>query len=147
MNTKNALMKNNTLKIYSDGGARGNPGPAAAAFVVIEDGKVIHKDNEYLNKKTNNEAEYFGVLMGLKWLSDNQQEYLNYHISYNLDSELVTKQINGQYKIKSPNLKPLISKVQKLIEGIDNKIVFVSLPRSRNSLADSLVNQALDENS
>jgi ribonuclease HI len=140
-------MRKDALKIYSDGGARGNPGPAAAAFVAIEDGKVIHKEKKYLGKKTNNEAEYVGVLMGLRWLSENQKDYIKYDVIYNLDSELVTKQINGQYKIKSPNLKPLIIKVRQLINSIDNKILFKSLPRSNNSLADSLVNQALDKNS
>jgi len=133
------------LKIYTDGGARGNPGPAAAAFVVIDNEKVIHKDSKFLGKKTNNEAEYEALLMALEWLNVNKSSIGDLELCFYLDSELIVRQLKGLYKVKSRNLKPLASKALLLTSKIGNKVEFISVRRENNKLADSLVNKQLDK--
>lgn len=138
-------MAKKKIKIYSDGGARGNPGPAAAAFLVIDNGKVLHKGSEFLGNNTNNFAEYTGVLIAFKWLLDNlKNEELS--IDYYLDSELVVMQLSGRYKIKSNNIKPLIQKIKILENKLKMDIKYHYIPREKNKLADHLVNKKLNEN-
>lgn len=139
------MVKSPVLKIYTDGGARGNPGPSAAAFVVIEGGKVMHKGTEFLGKKTNNEAEYAGVIIALKWLLQKKDEYKKREILFCLDSELVTRQLVGQYKVKSKNLQPLITEVKKLERELGARVNYTYVPREKNRLADSLLNETIDE--
>ncbi len=134
------------LKIYCDGGARGNPGSAAAAFVVEKQGKVIFKNAKFLGKATNNIAEYSAVLLAMKWLSN----YLNKEfeeVLFVLDSELVVKQLAGLFKIKNENLRSLYFSVKKEEKNIPLRISFAAVPRNKNKLADLLVNTTLDENS
>ncbi|MFV1917086.1 MAG: ribonuclease HI family protein [Patescibacteria group bacterium] len=138
-------MATKSIKIYSDGGARGNPGPAAAAFVVISDGRVNYKKAKYLGEATNNVAEYCGVLMALDWLVKDKVVSVK-KIGFYLDSELVANQLSGNYKVKNENLKTLILKIKKLEEKSGINIVYKSVPRSKNKLADYLVNEVLDEN-
>lgn len=133
------------LRIYTDGGARGNPGPSASAFVVVYNGKVIFKDSAFLGKRTNNEAEYSAVVMGLEWLTKNRKVMTKGTPTFFLDSELVTRQINGIYKVKSYNLIPFIEKARELLKGLGNEVKFVSISREGNKLADSLVNEKIDE--
>lgn len=134
----------NYLKIFCDGGARGNPGPAASAFVVFgEDGDRLAKGSKYLGENTNNVAEYTAVIMALEWLDKNGRG--TDEVTFVLDSELITKQINGLYKIKSEKLKPLIVRVKNLQKKFSGKIIFTWSPRSGNKLADKLVNEKLDE--
>lgn len=133
------------LSMYCDGGARGNPGPAASAFVAVKDGKVIHKGSKYLGKATNNVAEYESVLLALDWLNERGSQ-LEEGIVINLDSELVTKQMSGQYKVKNQKLKELFLKAKKLEAQLSFKISYKWSPRSNNRLADYLVNKKLDEN-
>lgn len=140
-------MTANSLIIYSDGGARGNPGPAASAFIVIKNGKLFYKKSSYLGRATNNFAEYSGVVMALDWLREKYSGGTNEHVTIVLDSELVTKQLSGKYRVKSNRLKPLILKIRKLEKQIDKKIVYKSVTRDKNKLADYLVNKALDEKS
>jgi ribonuclease HI len=132
-------------KIYSDGGARGNPGPAACAFVVIKDNKVIWKQSRYLGEATNNTAEYGGVILALQYIKGKGSQKKG-KILYYLDSELVTKQLNGIYKVKTPHIKKLYNQVKELEKHIDFEIKYLSIPREKNRLADSLVNKTLDEN-
>jgi ribonuclease HI len=126
--------------VHVDGGARGNPGPAAAAAVVsTPDGDVLDEAHELLGIVTNNVAEYRGLLLGLRRareLGADEVEVVN-------DSELVAKQINGQYKVKHPDMKPLYAEARKALEGFDRWRVR-SVPRAQNAAADALVNQALD---
>ncbi len=136
-----------TLKIYSDGGSRGNPGPSASAFVVIDKGKIIHKESKYLEIKTNNEAEYYGVIIALEWLKENKHFLTNkMKVSFFLDSELVTRQIEGVYRVRVSNLKPLILKVKNLLYDLKIEGTFFSIPREKNKIADLLVNKEIDEN-
>jgi len=97
------------LKIYCDGGARGNPGPAAGAFVVLADNKEIAAEGKSFRVATNNEAEYGAVIMAMTWLLKNNAASVVFY----LDSELVVKQLNGVYKIKSKKLLPLAAKIKK----------------------------------
>jgi ribonuclease HI len=136
-----------TLKIYSDGGSRGNPGPSACAFVVIDNGRIVHKESKFLGKKTNNEAEYFGVISALEWLKNNKN-FLNEKrkVSFYLDSELVTRQVLGIYRVRVNNLKPLFLKVKNIIQELEIEKSFFSVPREKNKLSDALVNMEIDEN-
>lgn len=139
-------MSETKIRINTDGGSRGNPGPAAAAFTVCVGSKTIHEHSSYLGRNTNNFAEYCGVIIALEWL----QEFLNtnkankYEIEFNLDSELVVKQLNGEYKIKDKNLLSLFNNVQLRLNKISNIIRFIHVPRNLNKRADFLVNQELN---
>jgi ribonuclease HI len=128
------------LVVHVDGGARGNPGPAAAAAVIT--GTVSDQASELLGVTTNNVAEYRGLLLGLaraKALGATEVEVIN-------DSELVAKQINGEYKVKHPDMKPLHAQAMAALRGFDAWSIR-SVPRAQNADADALVNQALDATS
>lgn len=133
------------LIIYTDGGARGNPGPAAAAFVAIRDGKIVFRKSKYLGKATNNFAEYSGVIMALSWLLKKDRNKDTSGTKIFIDSELVTNQLLGKYKVKSEGLKPLILKIRKLEKDYRKEVNYKSVPRDKNKLADYLVNKLLDE--
>ncbi|MEA2228231.1 MAG: ribonuclease [Solirubrobacteraceae bacterium] len=126
--------------VHVDGGARGNPGPAAAAAVVSSpDGDVLDEAHEVLGVATNNVAEYRGLLLGLaraRELGASEVEVVN-------DSELVAKQVNGLYKVKHPDMKPLHAEAKKALRAFD-RWTMRSVPRAQNAAADALVNQALD---
>jgi ribonuclease HI len=126
--------------VHVDGGARGNPGPAAAAAVVsTPGGDVLDEAHELLGVVTNNVAEYRGLLLGLaraNALGADEVEVVN-------DSELVAKQVNGVYKVKHPDMKPLHAAAMEALGGFARWSVR-SVPRARNAAADALVNQALD---
>ena len=126
--------------VHVDGGSRGNPGPAAAGAVVsTPEGDVIDEATEFLGRTTNNVAEYRGLLLGLeraRLLGATEIEIYN-------DSELVAHQINGRYKVKHPDMKPLyLEAMQRLREF--GRWRLRSVPRAQNAAADALVNQALD---
>lgn len=126
------------VTVHVDGGARGNPGPAAAAAVT--DGDGLHDEaSELLGVATNNVAEYRGLLLGLaraRELGATEVEVIN-------DSELVAKQVNGEYKVKHPDMKPLHAQAMAALRGFDSWSIR-SVPRAQNADADALVNQALD---
>jgi ribonuclease HI len=133
------------LNIYSDGGARGNPGPAAAAFVATnEKGEKIFDYGHYLGESTNNIAEYSALYMAMKWLRKYASKEKVTSVVFHLDSELVVKQLNGIYKIKNANLKNLYDRIQTVKEGYDFAVKFVHVPRAQNKHADKLVNETLD---
>jgi ribonuclease HI len=135
------------LKVYSDGGSRGNPGPSACAYIFIFGGKILHKESKFLGNKTNNEAEYYGLIIALEWLKKNLDKFNKIDsINFYLDSELVVKQIKGIYKVKGNNLKPLYTKVKNLVNSLRFKISFISIPREKNKIADKLLNVEMDEN-
>ena len=135
----------NIYKVFCDGGAMGNPGPAAAAFVVEVGGKVIAKEGKFLGKATNNVAEYQAAILALEWIVDNQND-LPAEITFVHDSELIARQLSGLYKIKNENLRNLYFSAKSLEQKINSKINFVSVPREHNKIADFLVKKILDEN-
>ena len=126
--------------VHVDGGARGNPGPAAAAAVVsAPDGRVLDESAVTLGHATNNVAEYRGLLLGLERaaaLGADEVEVVN-------DSELVAKQVDGAYKVKSADLRPLHEQARELLRGFERWSIR-SVPRAQNAAADALVNRALD---
>lgn len=131
-----------TLHLFSDGGSRGNPGHAAIACI-LEDpvtGTVVKEHYERIGQETNNVAEYRALIRGLELAQQFQPNRLVCH----LDSELVVKQVNGEYKVKMPTLQPLVEEVQELASNLSD-VVFVHIPREDNYRADALVNRALDE--
>ncbi|MEK7472447.1 MAG: ribonuclease HI family protein [Patescibacteria group bacterium] len=133
--------------IYCDGGSRGNPGPAASAIVVTENGKTIYKESKFLGMETNNVAEYTAVLMAIEWLT--HQSPTTNHFSpvvINLDSQLIERQLKGFYKVKNPKLKILFNQIKFLILNSSLSIKFQWDYRTKNTLADDLVNEELDLN-
>jgi len=142
----------NKIFINTDGGSRGNPGPAAIGVVFSnEEGEVIHQYEECIGKATNNEAEYQAIIKALelllksKWFSENN--IAEKEVICRLDSQLVVEQINGNYKIKQDHIKLLIAQVRQMIAQMHLNISFVHVPREENKLADKLVNKALDNES
>jgi ribonuclease HI len=137
-------MKEDSLKVFCDGGARGNPGPAACAFVVYSRGEIIFKQAFFLGKATNNIAEYSAVINALSWIKKNPDVVGDSHIHFFLDSELVVRQLSMVYKVKNENLKKLFVET-KTIEGLlKNKIIYNHVYRSKNAVADELLNLELD---
>lgn len=132
------------LITYTDGGARGNPGPAGVGVVIYERGKnnkrnLIEKFGRYIGETTNNQAEYKALLEALKRCRKLKADEVECY----LDSELAVKQLNREYKVKNKELAPTFVKVWN--ETIHfKKIRFTHIPRERNKLADSLVNEAID---
>jgi len=136
---------NKVLTIYCDGGSRGNPGPAAAAFAVLEKEKVIVGKSKYLGEKTNNFAEYKATFMAVSWIKNNLTAIDQDKITINVDSELVKKQLSGEYKIKSKTLLPIYRAIKKIDKSVSKKIIYQWQPRDQNTIADSLVNEELDK--
>jgi ribonuclease HI len=128
------------LVVHVDGGARGNPGPAAVGVVVsTPDGEVLDEVGEVIGVATNNVAEYRGLLLGLeraRALGATEVEVVN-------DSELVARQVQGDYKVKHAGLKPLHQQALTALRAFDRWSIR-SVPRERNARADALVNAALD---
>jgi ribonuclease HI len=127
--------------VHVDGGARGNPGPAAAACVVSSpDGDPLGEHSELLGRATNNVAEYRALLLGLtqaRELGASEVEVVG-------DSELIAKQVQGIYKVKHPAMRPLYLEAMEALRGFDNWSIR-TVPRARNADADALVNAALDQ--
>ncbi len=132
--------KNGTVKIFTDGASRGNPGEAGAGFAVLdEDDNIVLTGKKYLGKKTNNEAEYNALIFALEKISEIGVNNIMIHS----DSELLVRQLSGVYKVKNPRIKELYEKVQDLIKNFNYKVIHI--PREENKLADKLANEAIDE--
>jgi ribonuclease HI len=127
--------------VHVDGGARGNPGPAAAACVIsTPEGEILGEHAQLLGEVTNNVAEYRALLLGLeraRELGVTEVEVVN-------DSELIAKQVNGQYKVKHAAMRPLYQQAMAALRGFERWTVR-TVPRARNADADALVNAALDQ--
>jgi ribonuclease HI len=132
------------LTVYTDGAARGNPGPSASGFMAYEGKELLHKHSEYNGKATNNFAEYTAVLLAMKWCSNiNNAKELS--IDLYSDNELVVRQLNQEYKVKSKDLMPLNAQISKLISNF--KIVILkNVPRENIyiSAVDRSLNELLD---
>jgi len=128
-----------TVQIYADGGSRGNPGPAGCGAVIMKGDQVIESVSEFLGQATNNVAEYTGLLRGLE-----KAKALGFdQVEVRMDSELVVKQMNGEYRVKHPGLIPLFQKAKQLVSAFrEFKIVHVR--REENKRADALANRAMD---
>ncbi|MFA6254625.1 MAG: ribonuclease HI family protein [Patescibacteria group bacterium] len=129
------------VTLYTDGGARGNPGPAGIGVVLKYDDKQL-TFKKYIGKATNNQAEYQAVILGL----EKAKELGAQEVDVFLDSELVQQQLSGKYKVKNQDLGSLFVKVWNLAMGF-KKVKYIHIYRTDNKLADKLVNQAIDETS
>jgi len=133
-------MRYQKLTIYTDGGARGNPGPAGIGVVVYDpDKKIIKEIAEYIGETTNNQAEYKAVLRAMTEAKKLGAPELDFY----LDSELVVKQLKREYKVKNKELAPLFMKIYNLTQQF-KKVSFTHVMREQNTVADRLVNEAID---
>jgi ribonuclease HI len=146
-----ASMNETAVSVYCDGASRGNPGPAAYGVAAFRKGEEISlnafragEDNtifklaEKIGERTNNEAEYFGIIRALEKCLELGLSSVVVHS----DSELVIRQLRGEYKVKNGNLKPLFAKAHALAQRV--RPVLVHIPREKNQIADYLANLALD---
>ena len=133
------------LIIYTDGGARGNPGPAGIGVVILnEKGKVLKEVSEYLGGATNNFAEYEALVRAFEEAQKIFGEKIkSMAIEVRMDSELIVRQMQGVYKVKESTLKEQFARVGQLIGALDN-ISFTHVVREKNAHADKLVNDAID---
>jgi ribonuclease HI len=128
------------VTVFIDGGSRGNPGPAAAGVVVTaNDGRVLHEAGLYLGRATNNVAEYRGLLAGLAAAAALGAT----RVAVVSDSELLVRQMTGEYRVKNPGLRPLYERACRLADAF-TACTFRHVRREQNLRADELVNQALD---
>jgi probable phosphoglycerate mutase len=134
-----------TFTIFADGGSRGNPGPAGSGAIVRDEtGKIVAEVSEFLGHTTNNVAEYTGILRALEkllaYVGDKASEA---EVVVKMDSMLVVQQMNGNYKIKHPNLTPLAAQVKLLIPRFKS-VSFAHVYREHNKEADKRANDAMD---
>lgn len=133
-------MKYHKLQVYTDGGARGNPGPAGIGVVIWHGNELVGRYHKYIGETTNNQAEYQALIFGLNKVKELGAE----EVECFLDSELVVKQLKREYRVKDADLAPLFVKIWNISLGF-KKISFTHISREKNKEADKLVNQALDE--
>jgi len=128
--------------IYTDGGARGNPGPAGAGVVIQRNGETVATVKKFLGEhQTNNWAEYEAVSLALQKA---RELGLAGDLEFRLDSKLVVEQLMGNWKIKEPSLKPQVAKIKEQLADFGS-VRFGHVPREENAEADALVNEAIDE--
>lgn len=128
------------IKVFCDGGARGNPGPAAYGFVVKNNDETVKSRGGYIGIATNNIAEYTAIVEALKYLKEN---FAGQRLYFFLDSLLAASQLSGVYKVKNANISQLVFTIREL-ENNFSGISYKHIPREQNKEADMLVNQALD---
>jgi len=129
------------IKIFSDGASRGNPGLAGCGYIIYADGQEISSGTKFLGIATNNIAEYTAIIEAAKDPILRQFSAINFY----LDSELVVKQMKGEYRVKHEGLIPLKAQLVNLLK--DKTVTFNHVPRNQNKEADRLANQAIDESS
>jgi len=129
------------VRVYSDGAARGNPGPSGAGAVLVEpSGQVVDRLGKFLGVQTNNYAEYMGLILGLK----RARELGATEVEVFADSELMIRQLGGRYQVKSPSLRPLYEEALRLLNDF-SRVKLVHVPREMNTAADEMSNRAIDE--
>jgi ribonuclease HI len=134
--------------MHTDGGARGNPGPAGAGAVLYDDaGKTIKESAAYLGHRTNNYAEYHAVVMGLEMIAKHfgKEQCKHLAVEVRMDSELIQKQLTGAYQIKEETLFPFFIKIHNLRVSTFPHVTFTHVPRAENKRADALANEAMDQ--
>jgi ribonuclease HI len=134
------------INVYTDGGSRGNPGVSGYGLVIYDDqNNILYKEGKFLGIKTNNEAEYSGVLAALDWIKKNKNMYQLTQVNFFADSQLMIRQLQGIYKVKAPTLLPLYIQTQQLLTQINLPVKYTDIRREFNKLADELANQAMDK--
>lgn len=135
---------NSSLVIFTDGGSRGNPGPAAIGVVAFLDGKQVFENAEFIGQATNNEAEYLAFIQSVSQVLSHKFPSSPQKIEWKLDSLLVVQQLNKKWKIKEARLRDFAQKAWSLLNELPYKYSITHVPREENKEADLLVNQALD---
>lgn len=138
--------KRGTIVLHADGGARGNPGPAGAGAVVYApNGDIVAEVSDFLGKRTNNWAEYEALIQGLLSVQKHfgNGKEVSQRVEVNLDSELIVRQMNGEYKVKNPELKKQYERVKSILNSFSS-VSFAHVRRENNAVADKLANDAMD---
>lgn len=131
--------------VYTDGASRGNPGPAAAGFVLKDSAGILQeKSGNYLGRQTNNSAEYQAVILALEKIKNLIINPKRAALVFKLDSELVVKQLGNEFKVRNPLLKDYVKKIKSLGTRYGS-VEYTHIPREQNREADKLVNEILDE--
>ncbi len=139
----NEVPSRGALVAYADGASRGNPGPSAIGVVICDEaGHEVHRESRRVGRGTNNEAEYRAAIAALEAAIGLGATRLEVR----MDSELVVRQLDGRYRVRNPNLKPLHGRLLDLRWRLES-VTFQNIPRTENQLADRLANQALDRSS
>ena len=134
------------INVYTDGGSRGNPGISGYGLVIYDDqNKTLYQEGKFLGIKTNNEAEYSGIIAALEWIKNHKNSYQISQVNFFADSQLMIRQLQGIYKVKAPTLLPLFAQVQQLLIQINLPVKYTDIRREFNKLADELANQAMDK--
>lgn len=135
------------ISIYTDGGARGNPGISGAGiFIIDQDGLTLAKEAFFLGHKTNNEAEYLALEQALEVLASKQLLDLETKLFFYLDSKLVVEQLSRRWKIKEQRLLEIAQRIWNRLSGLSHAgFTFTHIPREQNKVADQLANQAMDQ--
>ncbi len=134
------------ITIYTDGAARGNPGESASGYIIYGDGEeILKKHEEYNGIKTNNYAEYNAIMLALDWCLKNMGDPKELDITLYSDSQLVVKQLNGIYKVKSPDMVELNDRTKMMIKNLGS-FKIINVPRENNGIAtvDAALNHFLD---
>ncbi len=125
--------------LFTDGAAKGNPGPAGAGWILVKDGESAPvKNSKYLGEATNNEAEYQALILGLQSALSHGVKEIRVH----MDSELLVRQINGLYRVKNPRLAVFFHQVQELLSKF-SEYAIIYIPREQNREADAMANEAI----
>ena len=135
------------LITYTDGGSRGNPGPSAIGAVIVDEhGNTVKEYAEKIEKGTNNEAEYKAIIFALKKIKAlyGKEKTKQIELEMRMDSELAFKQLSGEYKIESENIKPLFINIWNLKMDF-KKVFFKHIPREQNKRADFILNEVMDK--
>lgn len=145
-----ASSSNQLLQINTDGGSRGNPGPAAIGVHAEFSGEVVFEKSATIGAATNNTAEYQAVIQALDWLKgwlagtpDSPPHQVS-SVLFRLDSQLVVEQLSGRYKVKQPHILSYVRQIRLTIQSLGSSVRFTYVPRAQNERADQLVNEALD---
>lgn len=136
-------MNNNILEVYTDGGAKGNPGPASIGIVIYQNKKKIFHLHKNIGWGTNNEAEYKALIEALIYIKEKIPQLTSVgKIIFYSDSRLMVNQVNGIFKVKQGKIREYLLKIRELEMAIDLPIVYRLIPREKNKEADRLVNQS-----
>ena len=138
----NSRETGDKVNVFIDGASRGNPGPAGVGVVIFDgEGNVLEEGFRFLGERTNNQAEYEALILGLKKV----REIGSPRVKIHSDSELLVKQMRGEFRIKNEGLKPLFQKAADLFDTIPD-VEIVHIPRDQNKRADQLANFSIDRN-
>jgi ribonuclease HI len=135
----------NNLKIYTDGGSRGNPGPAGiGVYVINQQREVVYSESKYISRATNNESEYKAFLASLEWLETYVKSTPIDRVEWFLDSKLVVEQVKRNWKVKEPRLLEFAKQAWSILSPLNCEFEISHVKRELNKEADALVNEALD---